>query len=121
MWLTELEAGSGTVSNEMLVNEGSEVGIGRWEMNKEASVAAAPAFAAVSQSGMGASGLARLNDEGEGSSIMKQLSVRCMPQEKEGGRLDGVNTCWMRDASVSNDPGCHCFTAHQFVLDRYCE
>ena len=73
----------------MLVNEGSEVGIGRWEMNEEASVAAAPVFAAVSQSGMGASGSARMNDEGEGSSVMKRLSVRCMPQEKEGGGLDG--------------------------------
>ena len=58
-------------------------------MNEEASVAAAPAFATVSQSGMGASGLARLNDKGEGSPVMKRLSVRCMPQEKEGGGLDG--------------------------------
>ena len=77
----------------MLVNEGSEVGIGRWEMNEEVSVAAAPVFAAISQSGVGASGSARLNNKGEGSSVMKRLSVGCMPQEKEGGRLDGVNTC----------------------------
>jgi len=88
--------GSGVLGNDAGAgNEGVdggveiETGISAWGMNEVASVAAAPMFAAIIQSEMG--GLARLNDEGEGSSMVKVLDVGCTPKEVEGGGLDGAN------------------------------
>jgi len=81
------DAGAG---NEV-VDGGVEIDIGAWEMNVAASVAAALVFAAVFHGGR--VGRAGLNDEGEGFSTTKLLGIGCMPNEVEGGGLEGTNTC----------------------------
>jgi len=84
---SDVDVGSEAVDDAVEI----EIGIGAWGTNEAASVAAALVFSAIFQSGRGS--WARLNDEAEGSSMMKLLGAGRTPKKVEGGRLEGADMC----------------------------